>query len=327
MSTSQPTPVRGRFAPSPSGRMHLGNLCCALLAWLSVRSRNGEMLLRIEDLDPNRCTREKAELLMDDLSWLGLTWDEGPGHERTHAPYCQSARRELYESALSELRAKNDVYPCFCTRAELHAVSAPHAGDGTFRYPGLCRNLTPAEAEEKSRTRRPSLRFRAPDKSVTFEDLYCGPQSINVQSTFGDFIVRRSDGVHAYQLAVTVDDALMGVTEVIRGRDLLPSTGCQIQLFHALGHTPPHYGHIPLLVNRDGRRLSKRERDLDIGVLRTRFTPEQLLGRMANLLDFLDRPEKITLTDLIPVYKAWYETADTPKFPKNCVVPDNFAIK
>lgn len=117
MSTSQPTPVRGRFAPSPSGRMHLGNLCCALLAWLSVRSRNGEMLLRIEDLDPNRCTREKAELLMDDLSWLGLTWDEGPGHERTHAPYYQSARRELYESALSELRAKNDVYPCFCTRA------------------------------------------------------------------------------------------------------------------------------------------------------------------------------------------------------------------
>ena len=209
MSTSQPTPVRGRFAPSPSGRMHLGNLCCALLAWLSVRSQNGEMLLRIEDLDPDRCTREKAELLMDDLTWLGLTWDEGPGHERTHAPYCQSARRELYESALSELRAKNDVYPCFCTRAELHAVSAPHAGDGTFRYPGLCRNLTPAEAEEKSRTRRPSLRFRAPEDTVTFEDLYCGPQNINVQSTFGDFIVRRSDGVHAYQLAVTVDDALM----------------------------------------------------------------------------------------------------------------------
>ena len=143
MSTSQPNPVRGRFAPSPSGRMHLGNLCCALLAWLSVRSQNGEMLLRIEDLDPDRCTREKAELLMDDLTWLGLTWDEGPGHERTHAPYYQSARRELYESALSELRAKN-------------AVSAPHAGDGTFRYPGLCRNLTPAEAEEKSRTRRPS---------------------------------------------------------------------------------------------------------------------------------------------------------------------------
>lgn len=144
---------------------------------------------------------------------------------------------------------------------------------------------------------------------------------------FGDFIVRRSDGVHAYQLAVTVDDALMGVTEVVRGRDLLPSTGCQIQLFHALSHTPPHYGHIPLLVNRDGRRLSKRERDLDIGVLRTRFTPEELLGRMANLLGFLDRPEKITLTELIPVYKAWYETAGTPKFLENCVVPDNFAIK
>lgn len=149
-----------------------------------------------------------------------------------------------------------------------------------------------AEAEEKSRTRRPSLRFCAPDKSVTFEDLYCGPQNINVQSTFGDFIVRRSDGVHAYQLAVTVDDALMGVTEVVRGRDLLPSTGCQIQLFHALGHTPPHYGHIPLLVNRDGRRLSKRERDLDIGVLRTRFTPEQLLGRHGKFTWFPRPPGK-----------------------------------
>ena len=144
---------------------------------------------------------------------------------------------------------------------------------------------------------------------------------------FGDFIVRRSDGVHAYQLAVTVDDALMGVTEVVRGRDLLPSTGCQIQLFHALGRTPPYYGHIPLLVNRDGRRLSKRERDLDIGVLRTRFTPEELLGRMANLLGLLDRPEKITLDALIPIYKAWFKNVGAPKFPENCVVPDNFAIK
>lgn len=327
MSTPQPTPVRGRFAPSPSGRMHLGNLCCALLAWLSVRSQNGEMLLRIEDLDPDRCTLEKAEVLMNDLKWLGLTWDEGPGCERRNAPYYQSRRRELYEAALSKLRAENDVYPCFCTRAELHAVSAPHAGDGAFRYPGLCRNLSPAEIEEKSRTRRPSLRFRAPNEIVTFEDLYCGVQNIDVQNTFGDFIVRRSDGVHAYQLAVAVDDALMGVTEVIRGRDLLPSTGCQIQLFRALGYTPPRYGHIPLLVNKDGRRLSKRERDLDIGVLRTRFTPEELLGRMANLLGLLDRPEPVALSELLPLYKAWFARTETPKFPGTCTVPDNFAIK
>lgn len=320
MSTSQPTPVRGRFAPSPSGRMHLGNLCCALLAWLSVRSQNGEMLLRIEDLDPDRCTREKAELLMDDLTWLGLTWDEGPGHERTHAPYCQSARRELYESALSELRAKNDVYPCFCTRAELHAVSAPHAGDGTFRYPGLCRNLTPAEAEEKSRTRRPSLRFRAPENTVTFEDLYCGPQNINVQSTFGDFIVRRSDGVHAYQLAVTVDDALMGVTEVVRGRDLLASTACQLRLFDALGARSPRYGHVPLLTNETGRRLSKRERDLDAGALRQRFTPEALCGRIACLLGMLDRPEPAAARELIPLFTK-------AKLSRPAIaVPDDFAL-
>ena len=302
MSTSQPTPVCGRFAPSPSGRMHLGNLCCALLAWLSVRSQNGEMLLRIEDLDPDRCTREKAELLMDDLFWLGLTWDEGPGHERTHAPYYQSARRELYESALSELRAKNDVYPCFCTRAELHAVSAPHAGDGTFRYPGLCRNLTPAEAEEKSRTRRPSLRFRAPEDTVTFEDLYCGPQNINVQSTFGDFIVRRSDGLFGYQLAVVVDDALTGVDEVVRGRDILSATPRQIYLLRELGYPAPRYCHIPLLTDAQGRRLAKRDRDLDLSALSRRYTPQRLLGMLAHAAGLLEEDRAADLEELTALF-------------------------
>ena len=307
----------GRFAPTPSGRMHLGNVFAALIAWLSVRSKGGEMVLRMEDLDTQRTSEEYAQILREDLRWLGLDYD------RETPP--QSARSAVYDRYFDKLAEMGLLYPCYCTRSQLHSVNAPHLSDGTYVYPGTCRNLT--EAQRATFHRAPAWRVRVPDRVWTVEDRVQGHYECNLATDCGDMVVRRADGVYVYQLAVTVDDALMGVTEVVRGRDLLPSTGCQIQLFHALGHTPPHYGHIPLLVNRDGRRLSKRERDLDIGVLRTRFTPEELLGRMANLLGFLDRPEKITLTELIPVYKAWYETADTPKFPKNCVVPDNFAIK
>ncbi len=293
--------VRGRFAPSPSGRMHLGNLCCALAAWLSVRSQNGVMLLRIEDLDPDRCKRAYAEQLMDDLHWLGLDWDEGPGTGQ-NGPYFQSERRALYEEALQMLRQQGKVYPCFCTRAQLHAVSAPHAGDGVFRYPGTCRSLSAAEIAKKSKTRDPALRFRAPAGETRFDDLFLGPQALDVQAVFGDFLVRRSDGVHAYQLAVTVDDARMGVTEVVRGRDLLASTACQLRLFEALGAPAPRYGHVPLLTNTEGRRLSKREQDLDVGVLRERFAPEALCGKLAHLLGLLDRPEAISPRDLIPLF-------------------------
>ena len=311
--------IRGRFAPSPSGRMHLGNLCCALLAWLSVRSQGGEMLLRIEDLDPDRCKQEYAEQLIDDLLWLGLDWDEGPGKEGLCGPYFQSERRHLFEEALQTLKAQGLVYPCFCTRAQLHAASAPHASDGVFRYAGTCRDLTAAEIEEKSRTRSPAMRFRTPAGTVEFDDLFLGHQRFDVQSMFGDFLIRRSDGVHAYQLAVTVDDALMGVTEVVRGSDLLTSTGCQIQLFRALGAEPPRYGHIPLLTNPEGRRLSKRERDLDVGALRERLTAEELLGHLAYLLGMLEKPEPLTAREMIPLYK----TADLTR--PTLVVPDGFA--
>lgn len=294
--------VRGRFAPSPSGRMHLGNLCCALAAWLSVRSQNGVMLLRIEDLDPDRCKPAYAEQLMDDLRWLGLDWDEGPGAGGDCGPYFQSERRALYEDALQTLKAQGKIYPCFCTRAQLHAASAPHAGDGVFRYPGTCRRLSAAEVREKSRTRAPALRFCAPAGTVEFDDLFLGPQSFDVQAMFGDFLVRRSDGVHAYQLAVAVDDARMGVTEVVRGRDLLASTACQLQLLEALGAPAPRYGHVPLLTNKAGRRLSKRERDLDVGALRARFSPEALCGSLAYLLGLLDRPEPAAARELIPLF-------------------------
>lgn len=313
-------PVRGRFAPSPSGRMHLGNLCCALAAWLSVRSQNGVMLLRIEDLDPDRCKRVYAEQLCDDLHWLGPDWDEGPGAGGGCGPYFQSERRALYEEALQRLTARGLTYPCFCTRAQLHVASAPHAGDGVIRYSGTCRSLSDIEIEERCRSRTPALRFQAPDGEVFFRDMFLGPQHFDVQRLFGDFLVRRSDGVHAYQLAVSVDDALMGVTEVVRGRDLLASTACQLQLLEALAAKPPRYGHIPLLVNGDGRRLSKRERDLDVGALRSRFTPEALCGRLAYLLGMLDRPEPAAARELIPL------------FPKaalarpSIVVPDNFSV-
>ena len=311
--------VRGRFAPSPSGRMHLGNLCCALLAWLSVRSQNGEMVLRIEDLDPDRCKRDYAEQLCDDLLWLGLDWDEGPGKDGTHGPYYQSERRHLFEAALQDLKQRGLVYPCFCTRAQLHAASAPHAGETTFRYAGTCSSLTAGEIEEKSLTRSPAMRFRAPAGTVEFDDLFLGPQKQDVQAMFGDFLIRRSDGVHAYQLAVSVDDAMMGITEVVRGSDLLSSVGCQIQLIETMGAVPPRYGHIPLLVNPEGRRLSKRERDLDIGALRERLTPEELCGHLAHLLGMLPKAEPLTAKELIPLYK--YADLSRPTI----VVPADFA--
>ncbi len=311
--------IRGRFAPSPSGRMHLGNLCCALLSWLSVRSRNGEMVLRIEDLDPDRCKRAYAEQLCDDLLWLGLDWDEGPGRDDGHGPYYQSERRDIFEDALQQLKEKGLVYPCFCTRAQLHAASAPHAGDTTFRYAGTCSRLTDKEIAERILTRSPAMRFRAQEGIVTFDDLFLGTQQFDVQDMFGDFLIRRSDGVHAYQLAVTVDDALMGITEVVRGSDLLTSTGCQLQLFKALGKTAPRYGHIPLLVNPEGRRLSKRERDLDIGALRERLTPEELCGHLAHLLGMLPRPEPLTAKEMISLYP----NADLSR--QTITVPDDFA--
>lgn len=277
---SVPAPVVGRFAPSPSGRMHLGNVFSCLCSWLSARSQGGSIVLRIEDLD-DRCKRpELAAQLIDDLAWLGLEWDEGP--------YYQHDRLDLYESALRQLQGAGLTYPCFCTRAELHAASAPHASDGTPIYRGACRGLSAEEVARRSALRAPATRLRVPavddlaDDVVEFVDRTYGAQCEALATECGDFLVRRSDGVFAYQLAVVVDDAAMGVTEVVRGCDLLGSTPRQIYLQHLLGLPTPHYTHIPLLMSPDGRRLSKRDRDLDLGELRARFgTPEALLGWLA----------------------------------------------
>lgn len=280
MATDSSRPVVGRFAPSPTGRMHLGNVMASLLAWLSVRSQGGVLVLRIEDLDDRARSGPWADLLMDDLRWLGLDWDEGP--------YYQTERLDLYEDALRRLDALGLLYPCFCTRAELHAASAPHASDGTPVYAGTCRALTADEVAERAAVRSPAMRLRVPDEhdlagTIDFADRTYGLWSEVLARDCGDFLVRRSDGVFAYQLAVVVDDAAMGVTEVVRGCDLLGSTARQLYLQDLLGCVHPEYAHVPLLVAPDGRRLSKRDRDCDMGSLRERFgVPEKLLGFLAH---------------------------------------------
>lgn len=271
----------GRFAPSPSGRMHLGNVFASLVAWLSVRSASGKIVLRIEDLDPRTQHGPWTELLIDDLRWLGLEWDRGPVR--------QSDRVELYHAAIENLREQGLLYPCFCTRAELHAASAPHASDGTPIYAGTCRGLSAQEVAERSRRRPAALRLRVPaendrDGTISFVDRVFGPQSEVLERECGDFLVRRSDGIYAYQLAVVVDDADMGVTEVVRGCDLLDSVPRQMYLQDLLGLPHPAYSHVPLLVDADGRRLSKRDRDLDMEGLRDRFgSSERLLGWLAGM--------------------------------------------
>ncbi len=288
--------MTGRFAPSPSGRMHMGNLWSCLLAWLSARSAGGGMVLRLEDLDPDRCRQEYCDQVMRDLEWLGLDWDGGPVY--------QSKRTEQYRQAFQSLEQQGVIYPCFCTRAERLAASAPHRSDGTAVYDGRCRHLTAAEREETMKTRRPAWRVRTPEQEIAFTDRLQGGYAENLARDCGDFILRRSDGVYAYQLAVVVDDADMGVTQVVRGSDLLSSTPRQLWLQERLGLPHPTYGHLPLLLAPDGRRLAKRDRDLELGWLQTRFTAPELVGRLALAARLIDRPQAITPRELIPLF-SW----------------------
>jgi len=289
----------GRFAPSPSGRIHLGNIFCSLLAWLSARQKGGSIVLRIEDLDTARCPRRYAEQMEEDLRWLGLDWDIGPGTGGPDGPYYQSERTAVYEAALEQLRQRGLVYPCFCTRAELHAASAPHRSDGQVLYAGTCRNLTAAEIAEKSARRAPALRLRVPDEVWSFTDGHMGFYEEDLERDCGDFLLRRSDGMFAYQLAVVVDDAAMGVTEVVRGADLLDSTPRQLYLYHLLGLKAPAFIHLPLLLTADGRRLSKRNADAGLDDLRPRYTAEEIIGRLAYLAGCNPSAEPKTAEELI----------------------------
>lgn len=289
--------VCGRFAPTPSGRIHLGNILCAMLSWLSVRAAGGRYLLRIEDLDSMRCPRRLADLIEDDLHWFGIDWDDGgsAGGEEWY----QSNRFDRYVRAFDRLEQKGLLYPCFCSRAELHAAQAPHRSDGTYVYAGTCRGLSAAQIAEKSKRRPPAMRVRVPNEVVSFADGCQGEFSENLAHDCGDFIIRRSDGVYGYQLAVVVDDAEMGVTQVVRGRDLLDSTPRQLYLYEQLGLRAPAFYHIPLLTAPDGRRLSKRDGDLDLGVLRERFgRPEPIIGMLAAAIGLRPTAQPVRLADL-----------------------------
>ena len=286
--------VVGRFAPTPSGRMHMGNVFAGLIAWLSAKSQNGSMVLRMEDLDTQRTSAEFAEVLRKDLQWLGLTWDlETPP---------QSQRSDIYDRYFQKLQDLDLLYPCYCTRSQLHSVNAPHLSDGTYVYPGTCRNLT--QQERNAFDRNPAWRVKVPDKIWTVNDRVQGTYTENLSADCGDFVVRRADGVYVYQLAVTVDDAEAGVTEVVRGMDLLSSAPRQMYLQELFGFSHPAYGHVPMLMAPDGRRLSKRDRDMDLGYLQQRVKPEALIGLLAHSAHLIDKPTPISPMELSTEF-AW----------------------
>ena len=276
--------------------MHLGNLWSALLAWLAARSRGGRMVLRLEDLDPDRCTQTWCDQVMRDLEWLGLDWDNEPVY--------QSRRTDAYRAAFARLEEAGLIYPCYCTRAERLAASAPHRSDGVPVYDGRCRRLPPEELARLARSRRPAWRVRVPEEVLSFRDLLQGGVSQDLSLDCGDFILRRSDGVYAYQLAVVVDDGAMGVTQVVRGSDLLDSTPRQLWLQERLGLPHPEYGHVPLLLAPDGRRLAKRDRDQELGALQSCYSAQELVGQLALLAGLIPEYAPISPAELIPLF-SW----------------------
>lgn len=303
---------RGRFAPSPTGRMHLGNVFSALLSFLSAHSKGGKWVLRIEDLDPERSRKEYADMLEDDLNWLGLDWDEGGSKGGSFGPYYQSERAKIYEEAFNKL--SHLIYPCFCKRADLLAASAPHSSDGRPIYSGKCRGLTTEQILELSAFRNPAYRIKVGDAMVKFTDGVYGEQEKSLYDVGGDFVLRRIDGTFAYQLAVVVDDAAMGITEVVRGNDLLDSTPSQIYLYNLLGLPVPKFYHFPLLMSAEsGARLSKRDKSLDMGELRKRCSAEEILGLLGYYAGLIPENRKATLSELLDVF-------DWNKIPTNNII-------
>ena len=288
----------GRFAPTPSGRLHLGNLMCAMLAWLSAKSRGGKCVLRIEDLDAARCPfmGENTKYLLDDLDWMGLSFDG--------EVLWQSQRSDIYEGYFAKLEEKGLIYPCYCSRAELHATSAPHLTDGVPLYDRRCL-LRAERGELPPAGRKPAFRVRVPDADVTFTDVLQGEYRENLERECSDFVVRRSDGVYAYQLAVVVDDALSGVNEVVRGNDLLSSTPRQMYLQELWGFDHSTYVHIPLLTDAAGRRLSKREGDGCMERVREVYPDARpVIGALAAALSLIPSPESMTVEQLLPLF-SW----------------------
>jgi glutamyl-tRNA synthetase len=292
----------GRLAPSPTGAQHVGNARTYLIAWLSARSQGGRVVLRIEDIDSPRVKAGAAEQACEDLRWLGLDWHDGP--------VVQTQRLPLYEASLKQLQLRELVYPCTCTRADVErAGSAPHLEHEGPVYPGTCAHRTVADAAGLGDVPY-CWRLRLPPETAAFDDGFRGPTRIDLHNVGGDFVVWKAatraggHGTPAYQLAVVVDDAAQGVTEVIRGDDLLPSTPRQLILYELLGLTPPSFSHVPLVVGLDGRRLAKRHGDTRLAALRDAgVRPEMLLGLLAHSSGWLDSLHPVTARELIPLFQ------------------------
>jgi glutamyl-tRNA synthetase len=289
-------PYRGRLAPSPTGAQHIGNARTYLISWLAARAVGGSVLLRIEDIDSPRVKSGAAEQVLDDLRWLGLDWDE--------QPVVQSSRLASYESALRLLQERDLVYPCTCSRTDIeNAASAPHAEHEGPPYPGTCAGRRAADANSLP-AQSFSWRIRAGCPPVEYRDGFLGSTHVNPGAAGGDFVVWKSAGTPAYQLAVVADDAAMGVTEVIRGDDLVPSTPRQLLLYRYLDLTPPRFAHVPLVVGTDGRRLAKRHGDTRLISLRQAgVPPEAVNGLLAWSCGWLKRIEPVTARDLIPHFQ------------------------
>ncbi len=286
----------------------MGNLRTALLAWLFTRTQHGQFVLRIEDLDRPRMRPGVTQQMLEDLRWLGLDWDEGPDCGGPYAPYTQSERQDIYQHYLRQLQDAGLVYPCYCSRAEVaSAASAPQQGtEEKLRYPGTCRHLTDAQCKAyEASGRRPALRFRVEDnRVVTFTDSVVGSMTQHVQQAIGDFIICRSDGIFAYQFAVVVDDALMHISQVVRGNDLLNSTARQILLYEALGFPVPTFAHVPLLHDEEGNRLSKRIQSKGLEPLRARgMTPEQVVSELATSCGLMKRGILVSAKELVEHYR------------------------
>jgi glutamyl-tRNA synthetase len=292
-ASDRTSPVVTRLAPSPTGLLHLGHARSFALAWLHARSQGGRVVLRVEDLDRERCKPALVEACVRDIAWLGLDWDG--------EPRVQSRTLEPYERACRELLALGRAYACTCTRAEIAALSAPHADDGEQRYPGTCRGRFASPEDARAQTGRESgLRLAVEPGPVSVHDELRGPSSFDVSAEVGDFLVRRRDGAIAYQLAVVVDDALDGVTDVVRGDDLLPSAARQALLQRALGLPTPRYWHLPLVTDELGARLSKRRGDIGLSQLRERgVDPRTVLAWVARSAS-LERGPRPTPADLLP---------------------------
>lgn len=294
----------GRMAPSPTGGLHLGHARTFLIAWLMARKLGGRVILRIEDLDVSRVRPGATDGALEDLAWLGLDWDEGPDVGGPSAPYVQSERLRFYEAALEGLKADGHVFPCTCTRADIErAASAPHAEEEGPTYPGTCANRTVEEASRLG-SRPFAWRFRVPPVPIVWDDLFLGRVQVDPTRSGGDFIIARHTIGPSYQLAVVVDDAAMGINQVIRGSDLITSTPRQILLYRALGRQVPAFGHVGLAVGPDGRRLAKRDGSLKLAALReSGGDPRRLVGAILRTCGCVDTPADCRPRDAIALFQ------------------------